>query len=251
LAAPSANDDDPAGQRAVVAETLAYAEVDEQLVKGHFVFPEDMVDPLPAIVLIHEWWGLNDEMRGLADRFAAAGYIVLAVDLYGGKTSVSPVEARELMLQVIEKPDFAEQNIRQACNWVLTTTGASDVAVVGYGFGGSWSLRAAAALPKDVEAIVMYYGQVLQNEASLAAIETPILGFFAGDDGTVPVETVTAFRNSMEDLGKTVRVEVYPGAKNGFASPGSRNFDARLAGTTWDTMLAFLREHLQANSDRN
>ena len=80
--------------RAVVAERLAYAEVGDDLHYGHFVIPADMVEPLPGILVIHEWWGLNDGVRAMADRLAALGYIVLAVDLFGGKTAVSPADAR-------------------------------------------------------------------------------------------------------------------------------------------------------------
>ena len=79
-----------APRRAVVSERLPYAEVNDELVYGHFVFPADMVEPLPAIIMIHEWWGLNDNIRSMADRLAGEGYIVLAVDLFGGETARRP-----------------------------------------------------------------------------------------------------------------------------------------------------------------
>ena len=92
-----------APQRPVVAETLPYAEVDDELVYGHFVFPADMVDPLPGVIVFHEWWGLNDEVRAMADRIAAEGYVVLAVDLFGGRSTRSPADARAIMVSVVEK----------------------------------------------------------------------------------------------------------------------------------------------------
>ena len=88
-------------ERAVVAETLPYAEVNDELVYGYFVFPADMVEPLPALLVLHEWWGLNDGIRAMADRLAAEGYIVLAVDLFGGESAISPSDARALMLSVV------------------------------------------------------------------------------------------------------------------------------------------------------
>ena len=83
--------------RAVVAETLAYAEVDDRLVKGHFVFPENMVDPLPAVILIHEWWGLDNVTRNIADRIASEGFIVLAIDLYGSETAIGAIVDQRLL----------------------------------------------------------------------------------------------------------------------------------------------------------
>ena len=231
-------------RRAVVAETLAYAEVDEQLVKGHFVFPEDMIDPLPAIILIHEWWGLTDEVRALADRYAGEGYIVLAVDLFAGRTATTAPDARALMLEAIENPEFSSQNLRQACEWVLSTTGATQVATVGYGFGGGWSLNAAIELPDDVDAAVVFYGQVTDDESALTTLNAPILAMFGGDDGSIPREDIDGFQAALDSLGKSYEVEVYPTGKGGFASPGSRNFNSRLESITWERLTAFLRHHL-------
>lgn len=230
-------------ERAVVAETLAYAEVDKKLVKGHFAFPEDMVEPLPAVVMIHEWWGLNPSARALADRLASEGFIVLAVDLFDGATAESAPDARKLMLGVVEKPESAEQNIARACEWLLETTGAPSVATVGFGFGGGWSLHAAGVMPDKLSAAVIYYGQVSDSEDSLSAIEAPLLGFFATNDTAVPEQTVNEFEAVLEKLGKNYVIEMYDGVKGGFADPNSRNFNDKLASATWEQMLGFLREH--------
>ena len=234
--------------RAVVAETLAYAEVDDRLVKGHFVFPQNMVDPLPAVILIHEWWGLNNVTRNIADRIASEGFIVLAIDLYGSQTATSPAQARQLMLEVVENPQFATQNIQQACEWVLTTTGATQVATVGFGFGGGWSLSAAMTLPGTIDASVIYYGQVSDNEEALAPLDTPILGLFGDADTAIPVESVTGFENALLALSKDFEIDVYPGAGSGFATPGHRNFDEKLAKKAWAKMVSFLHLHLPVES---
>ena len=91
-----------APQKAVISERLPYGEVADELVYGHFVFPADMIEPLPAVIVIHEWWGLNDNVRAMADRLAAEGYIVLAVDLYGGDVATTPSQARSRMARVVE-----------------------------------------------------------------------------------------------------------------------------------------------------
>ena len=231
-------------QHAVITDTLAYGEVDEQIVKGHFAFPEDKVGTSPAIILVHEWWGLNEEMRLLANQFAAEGFIVLAVDLFNGETADTAVVARKLMLNVFEQPQLAEENLRQACSWALDIAGASQVAVVGYGFGGGWSLNAALAMPDQVDAAVMFYGRVSENEEVLTALEVPLLGFFGGEDNSIPVESVKNFETVLKNLGKPGEVIIYPGGKSGFANPGSRNYYQNLAEISWRRMMEFLNHNL-------
>lgn len=236
--------DTPAESRAVVAERLPYGEVDEKLVSGHFVFPEDMIEPLPAVVLIHEWWGLNENIRGLADRLASEGFIVLAVDLFQGQTAASLVEARQLMVEVLEDTGLIEENIRQASDWLKTIAGSPSVAVVGYGLGGTWSLNSASQLGDELDAAVIYYGQVTDNEEVLAAISVPVLAFFGGRDTLIPAESIEAFEAAMTGLEKEVRVETYAQGRSSFASPGNRNFTITLAERSWETTIEFLREHL-------
>ena len=243
-AQPATSSAGEAFQHAVITDTLAYGEVDDQNVKGHFAFPEEKIGATPAIILVHEWWGLNDDMRQLANQFAAEGFIVLAVDLFGGKTASGPGAARKLMLEVFEHPDFAEQNLQQARNWVLNIAGASQVAVVGYGFGGGWSLNAAIALPDQFDAAVIFYGLVSDNEELLAAIELPVLGFFGGADKTIPVESVRKFDTALENLGKNHEVNIYPSAKGGFANPSSRNYYQNIAEISWRRMIEFLNLEL-------
>ena len=233
-----------AGSRSVVAETLAYAEVNNALVKGHFVFPEDMVDPLPAVLLIHEWWGLDDRMRAMADRLAGEGFIVLAVDLYSGKVASTPNDARTLMLEVVENPALATENIAKALDWIFTTTGATEVATLGYGFGGGWALHAALNSPEKLDAVVVLYGQVSTDEQSLGNLNMPLLGLFGAEDSAVPVETVEEFKTALQRLRKDFEIEIYPGAKGGFASPGNRNFDPVIAADSWLRVATFLHEEL-------
>jgi len=240
----SAGSGDEAFQHAVITDTLAYGEVDEQIVKGHFAFPEDKVGDSPAVILVHEWWGLTDDMRSLANQFAAEGFIVLAVDLFNGQTATGSGDARKLMLGVFEHPELAEENLRQASDWLVNIAGASQVAVVGYGFGGGWSLNAAIALPERFDAAVIFYGQVSDNEAVLSAISVPILGFFGGADNTISVDVVEKFDVALESLGKNHEIIIYSSAKGGFANPGGRNYYKDLAEKSWRRMIEFLNENL-------
>ena len=235
-------------QREVTAERLAYAEVDDEVVYGHFAFPSDMVEPLPAVIMIHEWWGLNDNIRAMADRLAAEGYIVLAVDLFGGKSATNPEAARQLMMRAVENRDSVTSNIEQAYSFVSNTAGAPRIASLGWCFGGGWSLNTAMLFPKDLDAAVIYYGQVTDDEAKLGPLEVPILGLFGSEDRGIKLESVQRFEAALEFLGKDYQIQVYEGAGHAFANPSGRNFNAEYADDAWIRTLEFLRDHLAPDS---
>jgi carboxymethylenebutenolidase len=239
-----------APDRAVVAdEKLAYAEVVEELSYGHFVIPADMVEPYPAILVIHEWWGLNEGVRAMADRLAGLGYIVLAVDLFGGETAATPAEARELMLDVVENPDVATENIRQAFEFLRDTAGAPRIASLGWCFGGGWSLNTALLFPDELNATVIYYGQVTDNESKLRPMNVPVLGIFAAEDRGIPVKSVKGFRQALQNLEKNYDIEIYPGVGHAFANPTGTNYNAEAAGKAWEKTVAFLDSHLSISDD--
>jgi carboxymethylenebutenolidase len=230
----------------VVSEELAYADVGGSLVRGYFAAPGDMVEPVPAVIMIHEWWGLNDNIRAMADRLAAAGYMVLAVDLYGGRTADKPSDARELMMELLENQDRAEENLRQA-HAFLQEVGAPGVASVGWCLGGHWSLRTALLFPRELDAAVIYYGQVILDEEALAPLEVPLLGLFAAEDTGIRLESVQAFRATMEELDKDLALKIYPDVGHAFANPTGNNFDAEAAEDAWAMTLDFLADHLPAS----
>jgi carboxymethylenebutenolidase len=233
-----------APRRPVVSERLPYAEVDDELVYGHFVFPSDMIEPLPAIVVIHEWWGLNDNIRAMADRLAGEGYIVLAVDLFGGATATTPEQARQQMLAVVENPDSAAENMRQAFDFVDVTAGAPSIGSLGWCFGGGWSLNAAMLFPEELDASVIYYGQVTDDEDKLHAINAPILGLFGAEDEGITVASVQGFEGALERLRKNYEIHIYPGADHAFANPTGKAYDAAAADDAWQRTLEFLKRHL-------
>ncbi len=243
--APAASDRaSSTAERAVISERLPYGEVENELVYGHFVFPSDMVEPLPAIIVIHEWWGLNDTVRETADKIAAHGYIVLAIDLFQGHTANDAPAARQLMIDVVERPEPAEENIRQAYDFLTNTAGAPAVAVLGWGFGGQWALKAAMLLPAELDAAVIYYGQIVTDEEQLRPISAPILAFFGGEDRGISLADVQAFEISLERLRKVYEINVYDNATHSFANSTHRNYRPGLADRAWETMLEFLQRHL-------
>lgn len=235
-------------EREVTAERLAYAEVDDELVYGHFAFPSDMIEPLPAVIMIHEWWGLNDNVRAMAERLAAEGYIVLAVDLFSGKAATTPEAARQLMMRAVENRDSVTSNLEQAYAFVTTTAGAPRVGSLGWCFGGGWSLNTAMLFPTDLDAAVIYYGQVTDDEAKLSPIEVPILGLFGSADRGIKLESVRGFEAALERLGKDYEIHVYDGAGHAFANPSGNNYIAEYAQDAWRRTLVFLGDNLTAES---
>jgi carboxymethylenebutenolidase len=234
--------------RPVVFERLAYAEVGDELVYGHFVFPEDMVEPLPAVIMIHEWWGLNDNIRAMANRLAGEGFIVLAVDLFGGSTAASPEQARQQMLAVVENPAQANENLRQAYEFVSRTAGAPRIGSLGWSFGGAWSLNTAMLFPEDLDAAVIYYGQVTDDADRLMPISAPILGLFGAEDKGIPVDSVERFEAALERLRKNHTIHVYPGADHEFANPTGNAYNAAAAEDAWQKTLQFLDLHLSVET---
>ena len=231
-------------QKPVVAETLPYAEVDDELVYGHFVFPADMVDPLPGIIVIHEWWGLNDDVRAMDDRIAAEGYVVLAIDLFGGRSTLSPGQARSMMVRVVENPELADENIRQAYQFLVESGQAPRIGALGWDFGGGWALNTAMMYPDDLDAAVIYYGQVTDDQERLAPVNVPILGLFGRDDRGIPVLSVRGFEQALEDLDKNFEIELYPNAEHAFANPAADNYNPAIAAQAWSRAMEFLDRHL-------
>lgn len=235
-------------QQAVISERLPYGEVDDQLVYGHFVFPADMIEPLPAVIVIHEWWGLNDSVRAQADRLAAEGYIVLAIDLYGGEIATSVGAARQYMLRVIENPEIAQENIQKAYEFVSEVAGAPQTGSMGWGFGGGWSLKTALLFPDELDAVVIYYGQVTTDAEELRLLNVPILAHFGGSDKSISVGSVRNFEDSLERLRKNYDIRVYPGAEQSFADPMGGTYNAKAAEQAWTSTLEFLGRNLSYSS---
>lgn len=234
--------------RTVISEELPYGEVNNELVYGHFALPEDMVEPLPAVIVIHEWWGLNDNIRAMADRLAGEGYIVLAVDLFGGEVAESPADARLLMQRAIENPDAAISNLEQALAFVEEVAEAPGIATLGWCFGGGWSLNAALRFPSTLDAAVIYYGQVTDDPEKLEALSSPVLGFFGAEDRGIRVDSVRAFETALDTLDKDATIYVYPGVGHAFANPTGRNYDATAAEDAWAKTLDFLNQELVSSA---
>ncbi len=237
--ASGAADTSPA--QAVSADTVTYATVDGRRVSGYYAEPEAASDSLPGLIVIHEWWGLNDNIRSMTRRLAGEGYRALAVDLYYGAVASSPDSAGDLTSTV--EQDEALSNLSQAHRW-LTERGAPRVASIGWCFGGGWSLRTALALPQDLDATVIYYGRLVTDPGRLETLQMPLQGHFGAEDGSIPVDQVRRFETVLDSLGKTAEMHVYEGAGHAFANPSGERYAPEAAEQSWARTLQFLDMHL-------
>jgi carboxymethylenebutenolidase len=224
---------------------VEYATLGMDPVRGFLARPAEGAAGAPGIIVIHEWWGLNDNIRSMARQLAGEGYVALAVDLYGGQVASDPERARELMSATMEREVELEDNLGQAYRYLTEQAGAERVGVIGWCFGGGWSLRTALMLPDAIDAAVIYYGRLVTDRERLERLEMPILGIFGAEDGGIPVETVREFEAALDALGKDARIHVYEGAEHAFANPSGTRYDAEAAGDAWTKTLAFFEEHLQ------
>jgi carboxymethylenebutenolidase len=229
----------------VVTEVVSYATIDDTPVAGYLARPEHREGPLPGLIVIHEWWGLNDNIRAMTRRLAGEGYIALAVDLYGGRTADDPSTARQLMAAVGDAPATAQNNLRQAFEYLERTHHAPRVASIGWCFGGGWSLQTALLLPNRLDAAVIYYGRVVTDRAQLTTLNMPILGIFGGKDRGIPMTDVKIFEGTLAALGKDATILVFPDADHAFANPSGRNWDPKAAAQAWQDTLEFLGKHLK------
>jgi carboxymethylenebutenolidase len=148
------------------------------------------------------------------------------------------------MLEVVEDRDRAVENIRQAYQFVDTVAGAPTIGSLGWCFGGGWSLTTALLFPDELDAAVIYYGQVTSDDEELRPLNVPILGFFGGQDSGIPVASVKAFEDALERLRKDYEIHIYPEAEHAFANPTGNAYNAAAAEDAWEKTLEFLGRNL-------
>ena len=196
--------------------------------------------PAPGVVLIHEWWGLNDQIKAVAGELARQGYVALAVELYDGNVATTSEEADRLRKGV--DAAVATDTLVSWVEWLRKhPKGTGKVATVGWCFGGGWSLNASMATP--VNATIIYYGRVDQPAPRLARLQGPVLGHFATRDQSINRPMVEGFEKAMAEAGKPLTVYWYE-ADHAFANPTGARYDAEDAKLAWERSLSFLRANL-------
>jgi carboxymethylenebutenolidase len=199
----------------------------------------------PAVLVIQEWWGMNDWIKGDTERFASQGYIALAVDLYRGRVAGTPDEAHELMRGLPE--DRAMSDMRAAFELLAARPDVDPkrIGIVGWCMGGGYALDFATAEPR-LRAAVVNYGHLQTDGAKIAAIKPSLLGNFGGKDRGIPAADVKAFESSLKAKGKEIDFKVYDAAGHAFMNPNNKTgYDDDAAKDAWHRIDAFFERTLK------
>jgi carboxymethylenebutenolidase len=201
--------------------------------------------PFPAIVVIHEWWGLNDWVKEQASKLADQGYVTLAIDLYRGKVASTGDEAHELMRGVPD--DRATKDLLAASTYLRSQKNVKPdkVGTIGWCMGGGYALTLALNDPK-LAATVINYGHLASEPETLKKINAPVLGLFGGQDRGIPPADVQKFADELKKLGKTVDVTIYPNAGHAFENPNNKQgYRAEDAADAWNRQVKFFAKYLK------
>ena len=195
----------------------------------------------PGIIMIHEWWGLNENIKQMAEKLASYGYVVFAVDLYDGKVGTTTDEARQL-LSSFEQSQWTE-NMNAAVSYLEENYSPHTMGSIGWCFGGGQSLNLALN-NSDMDATVIYYGQLVTDTEELSKITWPILGIFAGLDNGIPPEKVNEFEASLNTVGVENDITIYPGVNHAFANPSGDRYAPEESRDAWQKTLTFFADNL-------
>jgi carboxymethylenebutenolidase len=201
--------------------------------------------PFPALIVIHEYWGLNDWVKEQATRLADQGYVALAVDLYRGKVATTPDMAHELMRGVPE--DRAKRDLHAAFEFLASQPNVRKdrIGAIGWCMGGGYSLDAALQEP-TLAADVINYGHLATDPEALKKINAPILGLFGGQDRGITPDDVHKFEQALKQLGKRVEIKIYPAAGHAFENPNNKDgYRAEDAADAWKRTVDFLAATLK------
>ena len=211
-------------------------------IHGYYAEPVDAGD-YPGVIMIHEWWGLNEHMKTQADELASHGYRVLAVDLFGSVATTAD-QARTQVAGLDQAR--ALENLKAAERY-LRSKGVTRIASLGWCFGGGQALQLSIVPGERLDATVIYYGTPLvTEEEKLKGINWPVLGIFGDVDQAIPTTTVEEFKGALTKLNIRNDIRIYPGVGHAFANPSNAGFAPQETADAWATTLAFLEENLKS-----
>ncbi|MGC2551223.1 MAG: dienelactone hydrolase family protein [Candidatus Sulfotelmatobacter sp.] len=203
--------------------------------------------PFPAIIVIHEWWGLNDWVKDQASKLADQGYEALAIDLYRGKVATTPEVAHELMRGVPD--DRANRDLEAAFNFLQSQPNVKKnrIGAIGWCMGGGYALDVAIDEP-TLAADVINYGHLVTDPDTIKKINAPILGLFGAQDQGITPDDVHKFEAAMKEQGKKVEIKIYDDAGHAFENPNNKNkpgYRRDDAADAWKRTVSFLADNLK------
>ncbi|HEV3513359.1 MAG TPA: dienelactone hydrolase family protein [Candidatus Sulfotelmatobacter sp.] len=228
---------------AAESKTVSYKSGDET-VQGILYTPAGK-GPFPGLIVIHEWWGLNDWVKEQASKLADQGYAALAIDLYRGKVATTPEMAHEIMRGVPE--DRAKRDLHAAFEFLASQPNVKKdrIGAIGWCMGGGYALDVALQEP-TLAADVINYGHLATDPETLKKINAPILGIFGAQDKGITPEDVHKFEETMDKLGKKIDVKIYDDAGHAFENPNNKDgYRAADAADAWHRTVDFLAANLK------
>jgi carboxymethylenebutenolidase len=201
--------------------------------------------PFPALVVVHEWWGLVDWVKQQAAKLADQGYVALAIDLYRGKTATTPDEAHELMRGL--PSDRASRDLQSAFNYLAAqnTVDPKRIGSIGWCMGGGYAFDLAVLEPR-LRAAVVNYGHLASDTSTMQRINAALLGIFGAQDRGIPADGVRQFERQMHGLGKKVEIVIYPDAGHAFENPANKaGYRPQDAADAWRRTIEFLDRNLK------
>jgi carboxymethylenebutenolidase len=204
---------------------------------------------LPAVVMIHEWWGLNENIKNMAENLAKEGYVVLAVDLYNGQVANTTESAQNLVSKVRDNPSESINNLQHAVRYLasLENVNSSKIASLGWCFGGGQSLQLALNTEPEypLAATIIYYGNLVSDQESISKIKWPVLGIFGDQDKSISVQSVKQFEEALNANGITNEIYIYKGVGHAFANPSGDNYAPQETQDAWEKTISFLKKYLK------
>lgn len=207
--------------------------------------------PVPGVILIHEWWGLNDWMKKNADEFAQKGYAAIAVDLYRGKSTNNPDEAHEYSRALDQQQGV--RDIIAAYKYFINVSNvdSSNIGAIGWCMGGTYSLQTAIYVP-DLKAAVVAYGGLTKDPELLGKINARVLGIFGEEDKGIPPESVKEFEKVMKDQKKDIKIFEYPKSGHAFMNEtNKKGYNKQAAGDAWKQIWSFFDKNLKSDNKDN
>lgn len=200
--------------------------------------------PFPALIVIHEWWGLNDLVKKDADKFADSGYVALAIDLYHGKMTDKPEEARKLSSGVNQEQ--AVTDLKSAYNFLSDRkeVNRSKIGSIGWCMGGGYSLKAAVNIP-GLSACNINYGAMITDTSLLKKINCPVLGIFGEKDQNLNPQKVKTFQDSLDQAGIKNKIIIYPGVGHAFMNPTNSGHNEEITNKAWEEIFTFFDDNLK------
>jgi len=222
---------------------FASAKDPKDIASGFLAVPEKP-GRYPGLIVVHEWWGLNDWVKEQTTKLASQGYVALAVDLYRGRVAADSAEAHELSRGLP-----SDRAILDLMGGIIYLAGRNDVdrghvGTIGWAMGGGYAIQLAARVPR-LSACVINYGVLPTDPNELQNIGAPILGNFGADDHGITPADVQAFQKTMENLQRRVDIKIYDGAGHGFENPSNPGYRPQAAEDAWNRTVTFLNKTLK------